>query len=68
MSKTFPESQCNEACIEKQLDNHHNQCGINNKTSIKAVETGQTDLTAAEKAVTERTARIQKSRAPGTIV
>jgi hypothetical protein len=40
MKTTFPNSNCEDGCIEKQLDNYHSQCGINDKTKIKAVETG----------------------------
>jgi hypothetical protein len=66
MKKTFPESQCDEKCIEAQLDAYHEQCGINDDTPIKAVETGQTDLTAADKAVHDRSARIKASRITST--
>lgn len=57
--KTFPESKCDSKCIEAQLDAYHKQCGINDETEIKAVETGQADLTAAEQAVKNRSARTQ---------
>lgn len=67
-TKTFPESKCNKKCIEAQLDSYHkNKCGINDKTTIKAVETGQTDLTAAEQAVVERSRRVRATRATDTI-
>ena len=42
MDKAFPNSHCDQDCIEKQLDNYHNQAGITDKTDIKAVETGNT--------------------------
>ncbi len=54
MKKTFPEADCNPECIKKQLDNYHNQCGVNDSTKIKAVATGQTDVPAAEAAVVDR--------------
>lgn len=65
--KTFPESDCDTKCIEAQLDAYHNQCGINNKTTIKAVETGQSDLSAAETAVNARSAAVQSAAAPNGI-
>jgi hypothetical protein len=60
--KTFPESDCSEDCITGQLDAYHNQCGITDETEIKAVETGQTDVSAAQSAVNSRTARIKDAR------
>ena len=60
--KTFPESDCSEECITGQLDAYHKQCGITDDTVIKAVETGQTDVTAAEAAVRGRTDRIKDAR------
>jgi hypothetical protein len=68
VDKTFPESKCDPECIEKQLDNYHKQCGINDRTPIKAVETGQTDVAAAMQAVKERSAYVKATRATGTIV
>jgi Domain of unknown function (DUF4150)/GHH signature containing HNH/Endo VII superfamily nuclease toxin 2 len=65
--KTFPESDCDEKCLEAQLDAYHKQCGVNDRTAIKAVETGQTDLTAAEQAVADRSARLQAAGAPNAI-
>lgn len=65
VEKTFPQTKCDPACLEEQMDNYHKQCGMNDRTTIKAVETGQTDISAAEKAVAERTDRIVQSRAPG---
>jgi hypothetical protein len=60
--KAFPESDCSEKCITAQLDAYHNQCNITDDTVIKAVETGQTDVTAANNAVVARSARVQASR------
>jgi hypothetical protein len=65
MKKTFPQSSCNEKCLEKQLDNYHKQCGVNDKTTIKAVETGSPDVSAAQKAVAARTLRITAGRTAG---
>lgn len=62
MKKAFPESVCDKDCLEAQLDAYHNQCGVNDSTKIKAVETGQTDVSAADKAVADRSARVQASR------
>ncbi len=61
--KAFPESDCSEKCITGQLDAYHKQCGLDDKTTIKAVETGQSDVTAAQQAVIDRSARIQAARA-----
>lgn len=62
LKKTFPESGCSEGCITAQLDAYHNQCGITDRTAIKAVETGQSDLSAAEQAVANRSAAVQATR------
>lgn len=40
--KAFPASFCDDKCIDKQLDNYHQQCGISDDTKIKAVVEGQT--------------------------
>ncbi|MFZ1987192.1 MAG: PAAR-like domain-containing protein [Desulfatitalea sp.] len=56
MTKAFPASFCSQACTEKQLDNYHNQCGINDETKIKAVVEGKTspeDLRIAEERAKE---------------
>ena len=37
----FTEAPCNENCLKRQIDNYHNQCGINNNTDVKAVSTSQ---------------------------
>ena len=65
--KTFPESKCSEKCITAQLDAYHNQCGVNDETVIKAVETGQADVSKAQDAVEARTARVVASRATGSV-
>lgn len=62
MTEVFPESKCDEKCIKAQLDNYHKQCGINNKTPVKAVETGGISKSDAVNAVKERTKRIASSR------
>ncbi|MGH8137957.1 MAG: PAAR-like domain-containing protein [Steroidobacteraceae bacterium] len=40
MKKVFPASFCSEECINKQLDNYHNQCGVNDSTQTRAVVEG----------------------------
>jgi Domain of unknown function (DUF4150)/GHH signature containing HNH/Endo VII superfamily nuclease toxin 2 len=65
MQKVFPDSKCSQACIEAQLDNYHRQCGVKNHTKIKAVKTGRTDVTVAEKAIADRDVRVQAARAGG---
>jgi hypothetical protein len=56
MKKVFPASFSNEKCIEKQLDNYHNQSGVNDSTEIKAVVEGQVSdaaVAAAESGIQE---------------
>ncbi|RTU27444.1 DUF4150 domain-containing protein [Pseudomonas aeruginosa] len=62
MGKVFPQSKCSKECLSAQLDNYHKQCGINARTPIKAVETGQTDVTAATQAIKTRNARLGATR------
>jgi hypothetical protein len=59
MKKTFPDSDCSPGCIKAQLDAYHNQCGVTDDTKIKAVETGQTDVAAAQDKVDDRAERVQ---------
>ncbi|REM65639.1 hypothetical protein DSI38_14005, partial [Mycobacterium tuberculosis] len=40
MQKVFPGSKCDPKCLEAQLDNYHNQCGVTDDTKIKAVVEG----------------------------
>ncbi|PTQ73701.1 HNH/endonuclease VII fold toxin-2 domain-containing protein [Pseudomonas sp. GV071] len=65
MAKVFPQSKCSKACTEAQLDHYHKQCGINDRTPIKAVETGQTDVTAANRSIAARNARLAAARGRG---
>jgi len=65
MQKTFPESGCDPKCIEAQLDNYHSQCGINDKTNIKAVETGGISGSEADKAVAARSAAVRAMKGIG---
>ena len=60
MQKTFPESKCDPACIAAQLDSYHNQCGVNDKTTIKAVDTGKITTSEADAAVRARSQRISQ--------
>ncbi len=48
METAFPTTTCNPACIEKQLDNYHNQAGITDTTPVQAVTTGNTGGAANE--------------------
>jgi hypothetical protein len=50
LQKTFPESDCNEKCLESQLNEYHRQCGIKDRTPIKAVEEGYSGPDAQEAA------------------
>ena len=62
MEKTFPDTKCERACIEAQLDAYHNQCGITDKTTIKAVEEGSITESAADQLVKERAQRVANMR------
>lgn len=59
---TFPHSNCGKECLQKQLDNYHNQCGMNDNTLIKAVEEGTPDVPAAHAAIRDRNARVRQLR------
>ncbi len=48
MKEVFPLAGCDPDCIESQLDAYHNQGGVDDKTKIKAVEAGKTDLHEVE--------------------
>lgn len=65
MQKAFPDSKCDPKCIETQLDNYHNQCGITDETTIKAVETGGITESEADTAVAARSGRVASMRAAG---
>jgi len=65
MQKTFPDSKCDPKCIESQLDAYHNQCGIDDKTTIKAVETGGITESEANQAVADRATRVAAARGAG---
>ena len=65
MEKTFPDTKCERACIEAQLDAYHNQCGITDKTTIKAVEEGSITESAADQLVKERAQRVANMRRGG---
>jgi hypothetical protein len=48
---TFPESNCNEKCIEAQLSAYHEQqCKMTDPTQIKAVATCKPDETRLQAA------------------
>ena len=63
--KVFPQSQCSDKCLQAQLDSYHRRCGLQDNTPVKAVETGQVDVTAAEREIAARTARVQSSNTSG---
>jgi hypothetical protein len=59
--KVFPEGFCAEKCIEAQLDNYHNQCGITNETPCKAIATRQVSnemIRQAQQEANERFSRV----------
>jgi hypothetical protein len=65
MKKVFPESFCGAECLEKQLDNYHNQCGLKDNTEIKGVTTGNfkpADVEYAENEIKRRTTQILEDR------
>jgi hypothetical protein len=55
---TFPHSNCGTECLKAQLDNYHNQCGVNDNTRIKAVKEGSPDVSAAQAEIQARDARV----------
>ena len=63
--KVFPQSQCSDKCLQAQLDSYHRRCGLQDNTPVKAVETGQADVTAAEREIAARTARVKSSNTSG---
>jgi hypothetical protein len=63
--KVFPRSKCSKECLQAQLDSYHKQCGVQDSTRIRAVETGQTDLSAAERAVEAREKRVTLLKSAG---
>ena len=65
MKKVFPESYCGADCLEKQLDNYHNQCGLKDDTEVKGVTTGNfapADVEYAEAEIRRRTTEILQDR------
>jgi hypothetical protein len=67
LKKTFPESKCSEECVEAQLDAYHKQCGMNDRTTIKAVQTGGGEAAAAQSEATARSARLAAQRSAGAV-
>jgi len=64
MKKVFIGSFCKNKCIEKQLDNYHNQCGINDSTQIRAVVEGNISadgLSGAQSGIAECAAAADKA-------
>lgn len=69
VGKTFPESGCDPACTEAQLDAYHNQCGIDDQTDCRMIATGykgDSAQKAANTAVANRSKHIQAARAKGS--
>jgi hypothetical protein len=63
---TFPDSDCDDKCLAAQLDAYHkDECKIDDKTKIKAVETGQDEIGLADQAVYERSERVAAAKAAG---
>ncbi|HEX5243346.1 MAG TPA: PAAR-like domain-containing protein [Tepidisphaeraceae bacterium] len=52
MTKTFPQSGCNEDCIKKQLDAYHSTVGMEENTPIRSIEEGYSGPDAEEAAQT----------------
>jgi hypothetical protein len=64
-SAVFYTAGCDPACIEAQIDAYHNQCGIFDKTRIKAVTKGinpRLDADAADKQIAERASKVLGDR------
>jgi hypothetical protein len=67
--KTFPESVCDQKCMEAQLDAYHNEHGIENDTQCKQVITGYSGDAAAKAAadaVIKRSSEVQKAISNGS--
>jgi hypothetical protein len=61
--KVFSRSKCSKKCLQAQVDDYHRRCGLRDNTKIKAVETGQTDVSAAAKEIQDRIFRVGGGRA-----
>jgi hypothetical protein len=61
MGKVFPLSGCSKECLDKQLDNYHNDCGLTDETKIKAVEEGQTSPEAVAEAERQIAAIVEEA-------
>jgi hypothetical protein len=62
----FPASGCNPKCIEAQIDAYHNQCGIFDRTRVKAVTEGinpRLSIDEATEQATERASKVLSDRA-----
>lgn len=60
MEKVFGSSFCDPACIEKQIDDYHEKCGLKNDTNIKAVSCGKTDAATLAQVEEECAARFSE--------
>jgi hypothetical protein len=66
VTKTFPESACNEECIKHQLDYYHKRQGMTDDTKIKAVQTGNFAAEDVSAATAQAAARTNAIRSAGT--
>jgi hypothetical protein len=58
--EVFPTAGCSPGCIEAQLDAYHNQCGITDKTQMKAVSEGVSPRLTADEATNQAQVRASK--------
>ncbi|MND50811.1 hypothetical protein D3C80_417880 [compost metagenome] len=65
VTKTFPESACDEDCIKHQLDYYHKRQGMNDGTKIKAVQTGNFAASDVSDASARAVARTDAIHAAG---
>ncbi|GAC1032966.1 type VI secretion system effector Dnase Tse7 [Pseudomonas sp. No.21] len=66
VGKSFPESKCEPACLEAQLDAYHNKQGIDDSTQCRSIATGYKGdeaEKAANAAVVARSSRLAAASA-----
>jgi hypothetical protein len=64
--EVFPTAGCSPGCIEAQIDAYHNQCGITDKTRMKAVSEGispRLTVAEAQEQAAERASKVLSDRA-----
>nr|WP_255784087.1 HNH/endonuclease VII fold toxin-2 domain-containing protein [Lysobacter chinensis] len=65
VTKTLPESACDEECIKHQLDHYHKRQGMTDDTKIKAAQTGSFAAADVSAATAQAAARTNAIRSAG---